>query len=52
LAQCQFKATGWVAAWYFGVLALKPQLESGPVTADLTTTVVNSSKFLLINDVN
>jgi len=29
---------------------LKPRLESGPVTADMTTTVVHSSK-LLINDV-
>jgi len=28
----------------------KTRLESGPVTADLTTTVVHSSK-LLINDV-
>jgi len=28
---------------------LKPLLESGPVTADLTTTVVHSYK-LLIND--
>jgi len=39
-AQCQFKVTGW----YFGVLALKPWLESGPVTADLTTTVIHSYK--------
>jgi len=31
------------AAWYFGVLAPKlTQLESGPVTADLTTTAVHS----------
>jgi len=37
-------------AWYFGVLAHKKKLESGPVTADLTTTVIHSSK-LLINDV-
>jgi len=37
-------------AWYFGVLARKTLLESGPVTADLTTTVVHSSK-LLINDI-
>jgi len=29
---------------------LRPKLESGPVTADLTTTVVPSYKFL-INDV-
>jgi len=30
-------------AWYFSVLAnLKTQLESGPGTADLTTTVVYS----------
>jgi len=32
------------------VLAIKTRFESGPVTADLTTTVVHSSK-LLINDV-
>jgi len=31
--------------WHF-----KPRLESGPVTADLTTTVVHSYTFL-INDV-
>jgi len=32
------------------VLAIKTSLESGPVTADLTTTVIHSYK-LLINDV-
>jgi len=54
LAQCQFKVTGWgyhvylrhgtSVCWHF-----KTRLESGPVTADLTITVVHSSK-LLIND--
>jgi len=33
-----------------GVISLKTRLESGPVTADLTTTVIHSYK-LLINDV-
>jgi len=28
---------------------IKPRLESGPVTADLTTTVVHSSKLLINN---
>jgi len=44
LAQCQFNVTGW------GIIFIKSQLESGPVTANLTTTVVHTSK-LLINDV-
>jgi len=54
LAQCQFKVTGWgimlicgMVLWCVGTL--KPWLDSGPVTADLTTTVVHSCK-LLIND--
>jgi len=38
------------AAWYLGVLSRENGLDSGPVTADLTTTVVHSSK-LLINDI-
>jgi len=32
--------------WYFGVLVLKPRLESGPVTADMTINVVYSYKSL------
>jgi len=40
LSQCQFKVTGW---------GIKTQLESGPVTADLTITVVLSSKLLINN---
>jgi len=51
LVGLQFKVTGGVsclsAAWYFSVLAFKPQLESGLVTADLTTTVLHSYKFLI-----
>jgi len=54
LAQSQFNVTGWVsclsAAWYFGVLEITTRHESGPVTGDLTTTVVHSSE-LQINDV-
>jgi len=52
LAQCQFSVGyhvylryGTSVCWY-----LKTRLKSGPVTADLTTTVVHNSK-LLINDV-
>jgi len=37
-------------AWYFIVLALKIWLESGPVAADLTVTIVHSYN-LLRNDV-
>jgi len=52
LAQCQLKVTGWAimficGIWYFGVLGIKTQLESGPVTTDLTTNVVHSSKVLI-----
>jgi len=51
LAQCQFKVTECLSvALYFGVLAIKTGFESGPLTADLTTTVVHSYKSL-INDV-
>jgi len=35
--------------WYFGVLSIKTRLESEPVTAYLTTTVVHNYE-LLIND--
>jgi len=38
LAQCQFKVTGWVIMFICGIILLKTRLESGPVTADLTTT--------------
>jgi len=55
LARCQFKVTGWGIMLIYGMVlrcagTLKIWLQSGPVTADLTTTVVHSSK-LLINDV-
>jgi len=41
----------FIWAWYFGVLAhTKKQLESGSVTTDLRSTVVDSYK-LLGNDV-
>jgi len=56
LAQYQFKkVTGWGIMFICGMVFrcvcwhIKTCLESGPVTADLTTTVVHSSK-LLIND--
>jgi len=44
LAQCQLKVTGWGIMFISGMVIrcagkLKPG-ESGPVTADLTTTVV------------
>jgi len=47
LAQCQFKVTAWGIMFICGMVCwhLKTQFESGPVTADLTTTK------LLINDV-
>jgi len=53
LAQYQFNVTGWGIMFICGMVlrcdgTLK--LEYGPVTADLTTTVVHSSK-LLINDI-
>jgi len=57
LAQCQFKVTGWGIMFICGMVlrcagTIKPGLsQAGPVTADLTTTVVNSYK-LLINVVN
>jgi len=47
LAQCQFKVTGWGIMFICGMVF---RLESGPVTADLTTTVIHNYK-LLINDV-
>jgi len=51
LAQCQFKVTGWGIMFICGmVLRCAGTLKPGPVTADLTTTVVHSSK-LPINDV-
>jgi len=55
LAQCQFNVTGWGYHVYLrhGTSVCwhtKTQLESGPLTSDLTTTVVHSFK-LLINDV-
>jgi len=47
LEHCQFKVTGWGIMFICDMVL---RLEPGPVTADLTTTVVYSSK-LLINDV-
>jgi len=38
---------GYHAEWYFGVLALKTRLESGPFTSDLTRTVVHSYRLLI-----
>jgi len=53
LAQCQFKVTGWdimfIWVWYFCVLTHKIWLESGTVTADLTTTVIHKYKLLINN---
>jgi len=54
LAQCQFSVTGWGIMFICGMVlrcadTFKTRLESGPVTADLTTTVLHSSK-LLVND--
>jgi len=57
LAECQFKVNGWGILFICrinGTLVywhIKTQIESGPVTVDLTTTVVHSYK-LLINDIN
>jgi len=52
LAQCQFKVTGWGIMFICSMVpwcadTLKTRLESGPVTADLKTTVVHSSKLLI-----
>jgi len=42
LADCQLGGVSCLsAAWYVGVVAQKTRLESGPVTVDLTTSVVN-----------
>jgi len=46
--QCQFKVTGW--GIMFILWHLKIWLEFGPVTADLTTTVLYSY-ISLINDI-
>jgi len=55
LAQCQFNVTGWGIMFICGMVlrcagTFNTRLKSRPVTADLTTTVVHSSK-LLLNDV-
>jgi len=52
LAQCQFKVTGWNIVFNCGMVlwcagAIKSRLESGPVTADLTTTAIHSYKLLI-----
>jgi len=50
LAQCQFKMTGWGIMFICGMVLvywqLKTRLESGPVTAELTTTVVHRYESL------
>jgi len=55
LAQCQFEVPGQGILFICGIVIwcagkLTHGFESGPVTADLTTTVVHSYK-LLINEV-
>jgi len=52
LAQCQFNVTGWGIMFICDIVLAQQKnwLECGPVTADLTSTVVHSSK-LLLNDV-
>jgi len=57
LVQCQFKVTGWGIMFICGMVlfcagTFKTWLESGPVTADLTTTVIHVHSYkLLINNV-
>jgi len=46
LAQRQFKVTGWGIVFICGMVLRCVRLESGPVTEDLTTTVVYSYKVL------
>jgi len=55
LAKCPFKVIGWGIMFICGMVLrcagdIKTRLESGPVTADLTTTIVHNYT-LLINDV-
>jgi len=55
IVQCQFNVTGWGIMFICGMVLRcanikKKRLKFGPVTADLTITVVHSSK-LLLNDV-
>jgi len=54
LAQCQNKVIGWGIMFIFGMVLhcadTKTWLKSGPVVADLTTTVVHSNKSM-INDI-
>jgi len=57
LAQCQLNVTGWGIMFICGMVlrcagTLKTRLESEPVTADLTTTVVHTRSYkLLINNI-
>jgi len=53
LAQCQFKVTGWGIMFICGIVLrctdTQTRFEPGPVTADLTTTVIHSYNLLVNN---